>query len=108
MIVVTNDFDLVKLHELYKTQGDVRAYVDSLVPLRYQHNPAFSHNTRYYLNQIILSSKEFSLAEKQWFNIELTKSLHVVGFMGTFILVDDMERFINMSKVEKLLKGGSI
>lgn len=105
MIVATDVFDMNAVHAIVKSGGDIRAYVKSLVPERYAHIEAIAHNTRYLLNLQVLKSSEFTLQEKSWLNAELTKEIHVVGYMNCYIACGEMERHINMNKVYKYHEG---
>lgn len=105
MIIATNSFDMDTIRSIVKDRGDLNEYVLGLVPDRYKHVEAIAHNTRYYLNLQISKSKEFSLQDKTWINFELTRNIHVVGYMGIYITCGELERHINMSRVEQFHKG---
>lgn len=105
MIVATDAFDMDAIHTIVKSNGDIREYVRSLVPDKYKHVDAIFHNTRYLLNLQVLKSGEFTLQEKTWLNAELTKDIHVVGYMDVYITCGELERHINMSNVEEYFRG---
>lgn len=93
------------IHSIIKKGGDIREYVSGLVPTKYRHVEAISHNTRYLLNLQVMKSREFSLEEKTWMNQELTKNIHVVGYMDVYITCGELERHINMKEVDKYFRG---
>lgn len=101
MIVATNAFNMDEVRSVIKSGGDLCEYVRSLIPNRYRHIDGIYHNTRYYLNLVILKSKDFSLQEKTDASAALTKGLHVVGYMDCYIDCGLLERHIDMRKVNK-------
>lgn len=105
MIVATDSFNMDDIHFIVKSNGDIRGYVASLVPDKYRHVEAIAHNTRYLLNLQVLKSREFTLQEKTWISSELTKNIHVVGYMDVYITCGEMERHINMKEVDKYFRG---
>lgn len=101
MIVATDVFVFDDVKAIIRHRGDIRGYVDGLVPSRYKHVEAIAHNTRYLLNLQVLKSGEFTLDEKSWINSELTRGLHVVGYMDCYITCSELERAVNIKKVER-------
>lgn len=105
MIVATDVFDMDEVKRLIKSNGDLCAYVMSLVPDRYRHVDGIYHNTRYLLNLRILQSNDLDLKDKSNASAMLTAGLHVVGYMDKYIACGAMERHINMKKVQQYYKG---
>lgn len=105
MIVATNVFDMPLIREMVKKRTDLCAYVHGLVPDRYKHVNAIEHNTRYLLNLNIVNDDSISLDNKLWATQELTKNLHVVGYIDSIVTTSDVEKIINMKKVEKYYEG---
>lgn len=105
MIVATDVFDMEEVARLIKNNGDLCAYVYSLVPDRYKHVDGIYHNTRYLLNLRILQSQDFNLTDKSNASSMLTAGLHVVGYMDKYIACGAMERHINMKKVQQYYEG---
>lgn len=105
MIVATDAFDMQKVKSLIKSGGDLCEYAMSLVPDRYKHVDGIYHNTRYFLNLNILKATDISLEDKTAASASLTAGLHVVGYMDDYITCGEMERHINMKKVNKYFEG---
>lgn len=105
MIVITNSFDMDKIRKIVRGHEDLCGYIADMVPDRYRHIRAIEHNTRYVLNRCINDDTKISLEDKLWATAELTKNLHVVGYLDFIIDIESFERRINMKKVEEYYKG---
>lgn len=105
MIIATNSFDMNKVVRLSESYEELCSYIMSLVPERYRHIDAIYHNTRYYLNLEVLKSKDIPMDKKTALSKLLTKGIRVVGYMDIYITCNEMERKINMKKVDQYHKG---
>ena len=105
MIIATNSFDMDKVLRLVGNYEGLCEYVKSLVPDRYKHIDAIYHNTRYFLNLEVLKSKDIPMDKKTELSKLLTKGIRVVGYMDVYIACNEMERKINMKKVDQYHRG---
>lgn len=101
MIIATDDVDIKKVVNMSGDSDKLCTYVKSLVPERYRHIDAIYHNTRYYINLLVLKSDDISLEKKSALSKLLTRNIRVVGYMGVYITCKDLERKISMKKVNK-------
>ena len=108
MIIATDEFDMSKIIQLKDNVEEMDKYIWSLVPVRYKHVDAIYRNTRYYINVCVLKSTTMSMEMKKELSAKLTKGLHVVGFMGTFITCGELESRISMKKVNKYYEGETL
>lgn len=105
MIIATNVFDMKKVVSLSEDYDGLCNYIRSLMPERYKHIDAIYHNTRYYLNLEVLKASDISMEKKVSLSEKLTKNIRVVGYMDVYITCKDLERKINMKKVEQYYRG---
>lgn len=105
MIIATDKFDMKKVVSLSENYEGLCEYVHSLIPERYKHIDAIYHNTRYYLNLEVLKSKDITMDKKTSISKKLTKNIRVVGYMDVYITCKDLERKVNMKKVEQYHRG---
>lgn len=105
MIIATDTFDIEEVKSLLRDGKDLCTYVRGLIPDRYKHVDGIYHNTRYYLNLTILKSDKFTLEDKMKASAALTRGLHVVGYLDSYLTCGVLERRINMNKVIKYFEG---
>lgn len=105
MIIATDEFDMRKVVSLADDYDALCEYIHSLVPERYKHQDAIYHNTRYYLNLEVLKAKDITMEKKTSLSQKLTRNIRVVGYMDVYITCKDLERKINMKKVEQYYRG---
>lgn len=104
MIIATK---AVNYEELLKRKLDYDAmceYVRGLVPSGVKHVEAIYHNTRYYFNYMVLRNESIPLADKKILSDVLTKNIRVVGVMGTYVSVNEVESQVNLKKLDRLRK----
>lgn len=105
MIIGSKDFDKDKVLSLASDYEGLCGYVWTLVSDRYKHFDAIYHNTRYYINLEILKDNSIPLDKKMSISKLLTKNIRTVGYMGEYITCQDLEKRIDMNKVNKYYKG---
>ena len=105
MIIATNEFDMKKIVSLSDDYEGLCEYIRSLVPDRYVHQDAIYHNTRYFINLEVLKAKDITMNKKTALSQMLTRNIRVVGYMDVYITCKDLERKVNMKKVEQYFRG---
>lgn len=105
MIIATNSFDMGKIISMSENYEGLCSYIRTLVPDRYKHIDAIYHNTRYYINLEVLKAKDITMQKKMALSKLLTKGIRVVGYMDVYITCTDLERKVNMKKVEQYHRG---
>jgi hypothetical protein len=105
MIIATDSFDLDKVIALRENYEELCNYVKTLVPDRYKHIDAIYHNTRYYINMCVLKNTSIPMERKLQVSKYLTKGIRVVGYTDTYITCSELEKRINMNKVNKYYEG---
>lgn len=105
MIIATNIFDMDKVIALRDDYEGLCSYIWTLVPERYRHIDAIYHNTRYYINMCVLKNISIPLEKKLQVSKYLTKGIRVVGYTDTYITCSELEKRINISKVNKYHEG---
>jgi hypothetical protein len=105
MIIATDIFDMDKVIALRDDYEGLCSYIWTLVPERYKHIDVIYHNTRYYINMCVLKNTSIPLEKKLQISKYLTKNIRVVGYTDTYITCSELEKRINMSKVNKYYEG---
>jgi hypothetical protein len=105
MIIATDVFDMDKVIALRDDYEGLCNYIWTLVPDRYRHIDVIYHNTRYYINMCVLKNALIPLDKKLQVSKYLTKQIRVVGYTDTYITCSELEKRINMSKVDKYHEG---
>ena len=105
MLIATKTIDL---HELLIRKHDAEGlhnYIKSLVPDRLKHIDAIYRNTCYYCNYKVLSSNDLKMEDKKLLSDILTTDLRVVGYMGVYIDVSEIEILVNWNSIDRYKKG---
>lgn len=105
MLIATRSFNREKVVSLAGDADALIAYVESIVPDKYKHIDALSHNTRYYINQKILDDDKIPMDIKMKLTEALTRRLHIVGYLGKYITCDELDSSVNMQRVMKYYEG---
>lgn len=105
MIIGTDNIDYDKVIGLSDDYNGLCEYIRSLVPEQYRHVEAIYNNTRYYINTMILENSSLSLDKKMAITKLLTKNIRVVGYTDVYITCGDLERRINMKRVNSYYEG---
>lgn len=105
MIIGSEDFTVQQIVNLKDDYDAMCAFMLGLVPDRYKHVDAIYHNQRYYANMRVLSDKTLPLKVKQQVSAMLTRNIRVVGWTDIYITCRQMERKIDMNKVDKYYEG---
>ncbi len=105
MIIATDVFDMDRILALKDDYEGMCDYIWTLVPDRYKHLDVIFHNTRYYINMCVLKSETIPMEVKSAISKYLTKSIRVVGYTDTYITCSELEKRVNMNRVNKYFEG---
>lgn len=104
MIIATK---VVNYEELLKRKSDYEglcAYIRELMPKEVRDVDAIYHNTRYYYNYMVLRNNSIPLKDKKALSNILTRNIRVVGIMGTYVSINEIESSVSIKRLEKLRK----
>ena len=105
MLIATKTIDIDKVVSLKNNAEGLHNYIKSLVPDRLKHVDAIYRNTCYYCNYKVLSDPNIKLEDKKILSDILTTNLRVVGYLGTYIDVSELEVMVNWNTIERYRKG---
>lgn len=100
MIVATREFNIDEFLKIATDYNSIYNYVYNLIPDRYKHIPSIINNTLYMLNVTILKSN-LPLERKQEISNLLSTNIKVVGYLDSYVSIQDIEYRVNMKQVEK-------
>lgn len=105
MLIATKVIDMDKVLSLKDNPEGLHNYIKSLVPDRLKHIDVIYRNTCYYCNYMVLSSTKIKLEDKKLLSDILTTDLKVVGYLGTYIDVGELEVMVNWDLINRYKKG---
>lgn len=101
MIICNQNFDMNKVISLDGDNKGMREYAISLMPERYRHNTALVSNQLYYMNTVVLKSKEITQEKKNSLSDTLVDGIQVCGYIDQIISIQGLERMVNEKKLYK-------
>ena len=100
MIIATKNIDI---EEVIKNQDNIDEYITDLIPDILKHNDAIKSNTKYYIATLMMKS-DYDDNTKRNFCNSILRDNRVLGYIGQFISIAEIENFIDMNEVNRYYK----